>query len=191
MQLKVEPIPPEQQTDGVVVHFAYTGEGYEITGDVSRGTAGLAITRAEVVAPPPAGVTLRLLRSAPLGDLLTAVRAHVILEEARRRGTKTFLGEEAAPGVFSEGDSSIPETSGRTAMTDDLLRKVAFAYLEETGPGKDRRAIQRLAERFGRPEGTIRTWVSRARKEDWLGPGARGRMGAEPGPRMLTDGVAA
>jgi hypothetical protein len=177
-------VPPESES-GVVVHFTYKADGYVMRGDISRGTAGLAITRVEVSAPTSAGVTLRLLRSAPLGELLAAVRAHMALEEARRRGTGAFLGEEPAPGVFTEDANQIPHTSGRTQMTDDLLRKVATAYLDETGPGKDRRAIQRLAGRFGRPEGTVRTWVGRARKEGWLGPGAKGRMGAEAGPKLI------
>jgi transposase len=42
-----------------------------------------------------------------------------------------------------------------------------------------------MAARFDRPEGTLRTWVSRARKEGWLGPGSKGRIGAEPGPLLL------
>lgn len=69
-------------------------------------------------------------------------------------------------------------------MTDDLLRRVAMAYLEETGPGKDRAAITRMEQRFDRPRGTILTWVNRARKEGWLGPAVRGRMGSEPGPKL-------
>ena len=170
---------------GVVVHFAREYEGGTLRGDVSRGPTGLVITRVEVSAPAETGVTLRLLRGTPLGEVLTAVRAHAALEDARRQGTRAILGEEPVPGVLTEDATEAPQTSGRTPMTEDLLRKVAMAYLDETGPGKDRRAIQRLAARFERPEGTVRTWVGRARKEGWLGPGAKGRMGAEPGPKLL------
>lgn len=176
---------PEAKAQGILVHFRYDGGDYEMLGDVSRGDAGLVVTRTEIQASQPSGVTTRLLRTAPLAEALNAVRAHEALEEARRRGTRAILGQEPAAGLFTQSALNIPETSGRTTITDDLLRTVAHAYLQETAPGKDRRAIQRLATRFDRPEGTVRTWISRARKEGWLGPGARGRMGAEPGPKLL------
>jgi hypothetical protein len=170
----------EAREAGVVVHFRYDGGEYELMGDVSRGEVGLVVTRSEIRAAPPSGVTTRLQRTAPIAEVLNAVRAYEALEEARRRGTRVVLGEEPAPGLFTAPAAEIPETSGRTAITDDLLRAVATAYMQETAPGKDRRAI-----RFDRPEGTVRTWISRARKDGWLGPGAKGRMGGEPGPKLI------
>lgn len=104
-----------------------------------------------------------------------------------REGTRVILGQEPAPGLFEPEDMQIPRTSGRTPMTDELLRQVALAFIEETGPGKDKRAIQRMAERFDRPEGTLRTWIARARKEGWLAPGSKGRIGAEPGPKLTAS----
>jgi transposase len=74
---------------------------------------------------------------------------------------------------------------GRAPLTDDLLRRVAVAYLEETAPGKDRAAVTRVAARFDRPVKTINNWIARARNEGWLGPAAQGRAGADPGPRLL------
>lgn len=69
-------------------------------------------------------------------------------------------------------------------MTDDLLRTVALVFLSETAPGMPRGATQRMVERFGRPQGTIQTWIKRARREGWLAPGPSGRMAGEPGPRL-------
>jgi hypothetical protein len=145
----------------------YSGRAGTLTFDaeVARGDAGLAVTRVTVTAPLPGGITHIALRQVPLAEILRSVRAGLALAIA--------------------GDVEIPQTSGRTTMTDELLRAVAMAYIEETGPGKDKRAMQRMANRFGRPEDTVRRWVARARRERWLGPGSKGRIGAEPGPRLI------
>lgn len=145
--------------------FDYAAGDVEIEGCLSRGSNGLTITRITVSAPLPGGVTHRMLRDAPLSAILQQARA----------------GLAPAPEA-----AQVPKTSGRTPMTDELLRAVALAFIEETGPGKDRRAIQRMAKRFERPEGTIRTWIARARKDEWLAPGSRGRIGAEAGRRLAS-----
>lgn len=158
----------DAQAQGVVAHFdaIFTDlDDVAATGDVARGPSGLAVTRIEISATAPGGVTARVLRNIPVGRVLRNVQAGLV----------------SPLGVAGNA----PRTSGRTQITGDLLRDVAVAYLVETGPGKDRRAIQRLAERFDRPEGTVRGWVARARQEGWLGPGSKGRMGAEPGPKLL------
>jgi len=77
-----------------------------------------------------------------------------------------------------------PATGGRQMLSDDLMRRVAEAYLREAAPGQPPGAMGRLAAEFGRPEETMRTWVARARARGWLGPSRRGRRGAEPGPRL-------
>ncbi|AWT47581.1 hypothetical protein HXP45_26800 [Streptomyces actuosus] len=59
--------------------------------------------------------------------------------------------------------------------------------MRETAPGKPQGATRRLSEAYGRPEQTVRTWIARARKEGWLGPSAKGRAGAEPGPRLRAE----
>lgn len=159
--------PAEDAASEVVRHFEWRHEDVQASGDVGRGDAGLMITRIEVSAPLPQGVTRQLLRRVPLAEVLKVARVDL-----------------AGQDMQVQADTQLRVPSGRTAVTDDLLRNVSLAYLEETAPGKDRQATRRLAERFGRPEGTVRTWVARARKEGWLGPGASGRMGAEPGPKL-------
>lgn len=176
--------PPGERTLGIVAHFELVTGQVLIKGFVSRGDSGLVIKHVEVTSQLPGGVTQRTLRETPLAGILKAIRAQVVWQEAAREGTRAFLGEEPAPGLFEPQDVRIPETSGRTPMSDELLRAVALAFIEETGPGKDKRAIQRMAKRFDRPEGTLRTWIARARKEGWLAPGSKGRIGAEPGPKL-------
>lgn len=178
-----EPSEAEHE-EGGVARFALGQEGVTISGLVSRGEAGLTITRVEVSAPLPGGVTQRLLRDTPLAGILKAARALAAWENAQREGTRAFLGEEPVSGLFLPEDLRVPHTSGRTALTDDLLRQVAMAFIDETGPGKDRKALQRVAQRFDRPEGTVRGWIARARQEGWLAPGSKGRIGAESGPRL-------
>lgn len=176
---------PAERAAGIAAFFALDHGGLSLAGELARGEAGLVISKVEVVAPLPRGVTQRALKDAPLAGILRSVRAQVAYQEAMREGTRAFLGEEPAPGLFEPEDVQIPKTSGRTELTDELLRAVAVAFIEETGPGKDKRAIQRMVERFDRPEGTLRTWISRARKAGWLAPGSKGRIGAEPGPKLI------
>ncbi|MFC9637130.1 hypothetical protein ACFTZF_01100 [Streptomyces mirabilis] len=164
-------MPPHSKAarTGAVLSFAWAGPDMEVTGDISRGDAGLAITRVEVTGPLPTGIAHHLLRRVPLGQLLAAGRAHLVDQD---------VISEPAP-------QPEPLPPGRVLMTPDLLRRVAQAYIEESGPGKDRAVLQRLEARFGRPKGTLRTWIAHARQEGWLGPAVQGRGGAEPGPRLM------
>lgn len=191
LPLDLAPPSPDEAAEGVVTHFVYqdSRQGWTVRGQVSRGPSGLIISKLEIwpggqKGEPSGGVTAGLLRRIPVGEMLSSVRAQAAWEAARREGTRKILGEEPAEGMFAETDSTVRH-GGRTPLSDDLLLSVALAYLEETAPGKDRRVLKRLSERFDRPEETIRTWIARARKAGWLGPGSKGRPGAEPGPRLL------
>lgn len=147
------------------------GDDWAVSGDVERGPFGLVVSRLEITAQTAAGVTHHLLRKVPLGSLLAEARAHVAASEP--------------PALEAPSDGASNTGSRYVAMTDDHLRKVAMAYLRETAPGKDRAAISRMEQEFGRPRGTILTWITRARKEGWLGPAVRGRLGSEPGRRLI------
>lgn len=163
----------EEQGRGIVLCFEwYSSDGDALVlGDLSESPSGLIMTRAEVVMQKASGITRDLLRRLPIGDVLAFGRSHL---------------RDHAPGAAPTTPPGTVETvSGRTKMDDDLLRRVARAYVEETGPDKGRGAMKRMSERFGRPEGTVQTWIKRARKEGWLAPGPPGRMGAEPGPRLV------
>ncbi|MGA5371405.1 hypothetical protein ACPCSD_10035 [Streptomyces griseoincarnatus] len=146
---------------------------WHISGDIYRTERGLKVTRMEVDTDPESTVEITgsLMRQIPIGTFLDYVRGRVSATLALPEAPKAALSVSA----------------GRTAMTDDFLRDVALSYLRETSPGQPQGATRRLAEAYGRPEQTIRTWVARARKEGWLGPSARGRAGAEPGPRLRAE----
>ncbi|MGV9281629.1 hypothetical protein [Streptomyces sp. NPDC003730] len=152
-----------------------TDRSWRIHGDVYRTGHGLMVKRVEVDTDPagPDEVTGTLMRQIPIGTILDYVRGRV----------SATLAEDL-PGAPA---AALAVSAGRTAMTDDFLRDVSLAYLRETAPGQPQGATRRLAEAYGRPEQTIRTWVARARKEGWLGPSAKGRAGAEPGPRLRAE----
>lgn len=173
----------EERAQGIAARFKLEAGDTLIMGELARGDAGLVVHRVEVTAPLPGGVTQRTLRDTPLAGILRAARPIVAYQEAVSDALR-ILGHEPPPSLFRPEDVRIPQTSGRTPMTDELLKQVALAFIEETGPGKDKRAIQRMSDRFDRPEGTLRTWIGRARKEGWLAPGSKGRIGAEPGPKL-------
>lgn len=135
-----------------------------VTGTITRTAKGLAISTITVTTDV---ITGRTLRSVRLAEILQHARAQIPTPAAR----------ELPP-------TPEPARPGRAPLTDELLRSVAEAYLRETAPGKERGPVRRMAEEFGRPEETIRTWLTRCRKAGWLGPTAQGRAGAEPGPRL-------
>lgn len=159
--LRVEDPSDQEKDEGVVARFEQSGDDFKARGVVTYGTSGLAVTLVKVVAP--GGVTRRMLNALRLVEVLDSVRE-------TRTGSSDVLGDV--------------RRLGNVAMSDDLLRDVALVYLEECGPGKGRGATRRSAVRFERTEGTMRAWIGRARAEGWLGPGAVGRMGPEPGPRL-------
>jgi len=162
--------PAAARGSGEVARFLWRGEDMDVAGSVVRSGAGLVISRVEITARAAAGITHHLLRKVPLGSLLAEARAHAAASEP--------------PALEAPSDSTDHTGSGYVAMTDDHLRRVAMAYLRETAPGKDRAAISRMEQEFGRPRGTILTWITRARKEGWLGPAVRGRLGSEAGPKL-------
>ncbi|MCC3652737.1 hypothetical protein LIX60_14950 [Streptomyces sp. S07_1.15] len=151
-----------------------TGE-WAATGDVARHAQGLVISRLELSATDPAGngITGSLLRRVQISDVLHVARAHVALS--------VYGGPEQQAGPQEKSKS---RSGGRAGLSDELLRSVAVAYLAETAPGRPAGAVKRIAEEFGRPDETIRSWIARARKAGWLGPSVKGRAGAEPGPRL-------
>ncbi len=142
----------------------------EVSGIVTRGPQGLAVDRMEVESGDWAGLNTRLLASLPLARILAEVRPHF----AARPAEDVCAAEVAAAPA-----------ARRNAVSDPLLMVVAMSYLRETAAGQPAGALVRLAAEFGRPEKTVQRWIARARQDGWLGPGSRGRVGSEPGPRLL------
>ncbi|MEU1518291.1 hypothetical protein ABZ490_40140 [Streptomyces sp. NPDC005811] len=178
IQAHVDRRAAAEQAEGVVATFECRprSEDWEAAGDISRNAQGLVISRLELRAKDPAGngVTGGLLRRIQVSDILHVARAHVALA----------VQAEVEPVVYPPSTSSQPRSGGRGALSAELLRSVAVAYLAETAPGRPAGAVKRMAAEFERPEETVRSWISRARKAGWLGPSVKGRAGAEPGPRL-------
>lgn len=162
------------------------GDDWAVSGDVERGPFGLVVSRLEIRRPgESSGVTSGMLREIPVGEILAAVRIQLAQEEARQGASQRGRPD----GVVAEAVGA-PRRSGRAPLTPDLLRRVAIAYLQENTPGAGPGAMARLARRFGKPEETMRQWVARSRRDGWLGPGTKGRAGAEPGPKLIASGTA-
>ncbi|MEU0971331.1 hypothetical protein ABZ357_40215 [Streptomyces sp. NPDC005917] len=167
------------QAEGAVVatfECRPTSNEWVAKGDVTRGAQGLVISRIELQAVDPTGngITASLLRRVQVGDILHLARA-----------TTARAAQSAwSAAAMLEYPERRPRSGGRSALSDELLRSVAVAYLAETAPGRPAGAVKRMASEFDRPEETVRSWVARARKAGWLGPSVKGRAGAEPGPRL-------
>ncbi|UXY28581.1 hypothetical protein [Streptomyces sp. HUAS TT20] len=165
------------QAEGVVATFQCRprSDEWAVAGDVTRNAQGLVISRLELISKDlsGSGVTGGLLRRIQVSDILHVARAHVALA----------VHSETDGPTFPEA-SSKSRSGGRGALSDELLRSVAVAYLAETAPGRPAGAVKRMAQEFDRPEETVRSWIARARKAGWLGPSVKGRAGAEPGPRL-------
>ncbi|WP_405597603.1 hypothetical protein OG741_13980 [Streptomyces sp. NBC_01410] len=132
-------------------------------------------------------MTSRLLRDIPVGEILDAARQWTAMNEIANTGPWAIMinpPERTADEIIAASTTSDKPSPGRAALPDELLMAVAEGYIAESAPGKPRGAVKRLAAVLKRPEETVSRWVARARKEGWLGPGAAGREGAEPGPRL-------
>jgi hypothetical protein len=128
-------------------------------------------------------VTPTLLKSVPLGRLMAQVHSDLF-----RRAATTSDTEQWARLVrqVAEEESVAPSPrTGRPALSHDLLREVAVAYLEEAENGRGLTA--RLAVRFDRPQATVRDWIRAARREHFLTEAEPGRAGAAPGWRLLDE----
>jgi hypothetical protein len=140
---------------------------------------------------PPALITSDILRRIPLGGIIARVERDLPDDSWRNEGIRHVPGDDRLfPDDLSDDQRRALENTrtltarrrGRPELSDELLIDVAQAYLDEArlGPGLTRR----LAERFDRPEPTIRDWITTARRRGFLGPTAPGRRGATPGPNL-------
>ncbi|MGW3910570.1 hypothetical protein ACWEBX_03445 [Streptomyces sp. NPDC005070] len=156
--------------------FSYKEGALTVTGEARLSGQTVQLTRLEVrPTDPAAALTAAQVKGLPFGRVVSSLQTLLALNEGRL---------PAGPATRPEKPES-PRRGGRPAITDDLLRQLAEAYLEETAEGAPSGPLTRVAARFDRPTETIRTWLARARKEGWLAPAVKGRAGGEPGPRLL------
>jgi len=137
-------------------------------------------------------ITPDLLRRLPLGRIIAMAQkslAESDVEDPDWDNDEETLASDGlerssrdALRVATEGAKRTQR--GRPRLGDDLLMSVAYAYLDEAAHGVG--LIGRLAERFDRPEPTVRDWIAAARREGFLTQGVRGQRGAGAGPRLPT-----
>ncbi|MEV6679438.1 hypothetical protein AB0N09_21675 [Streptomyces erythrochromogenes] len=182
------PITLGEPADAENRPFSYDDGAVTITGTARLSGPTVRLTRLELHPNDPAGaLSAAQVKGVPFGRIVGSLQTLFALEEARRGGA---LPPPPQPSASPE-EPGRPRRGGRPLITDDLLRQLADAYLEETAEGKPAGALRRVATRFDRPTETIRTWLARARKEGWLAPAVRGRAGGEPGPKLLVHRMAA
>lgn len=149
-----------------------------ISGVVKVTDRGIVITSMEWTTDAESGITAGMNRDFRVGELLAYIRTARAFDDARRS-----FGLQSPPVTVVEPPKR-PRRGGRPSVTEEMMRTLALAYLEETTHGKPTGSVGRLALRFERPEETIRTWLARARKDGWLTAAVKGRRGAEAGPRL-------
>ncbi|MET9887638.1 hypothetical protein ABZZ20_31795 [Streptomyces sp. NPDC006430] len=141
-----------------------------------------------------APITSDVLRRIPLGQIVARAQAELADQSWRDEGVTTLglgrlqdeSGPELAPASVQalENASALaqPAQRGRPPLEEELLHRVAHAYLREAinGPGLHRR----LAQLFDRPEPTIKDWIKAARECGYLSSAVPGRRAAGPGPLL-------
>lgn len=177
--------PTAEEAETGVRRFSYVQGDKIVSGHVQIDGNDATVTRLEIrPASPQAAVTSSMIISVRIGEITASLRTLLALDRAKREGSAAFSYSPAnAPAAKSV---ERPRRGGRPSVTDSMLRWVAEAYLLETADGKPH-PVARIAEKIGRPEETVRTWLARARREGWLSPGVRGRAGGEPGPKLIAE----
>lgn len=162
--------------------FSYTDGNLIVAGNARMVGTTVQLTRLEVRPLHPDGaIGAAHVKNLPIGRIVSSLQTLLTIDEARSERT-----QQSPPKPADQPEEpKRPRRGGRPPITDELLRELAEVYLAETAAGKPARSLDRIAERFGRPTETIRTWLSRARKDGWLAPAVKGRAGGEPGPKLL------
>jgi transposase-like protein len=195
-------LPATDTDDGSrVCEFRWWGptEDWDVVGEVCRHERSLyvrtlrlvphwddieGLRRSEEPPPPYRPVTPALLRKIPLARLLAQTHQRLLQVEFAPEGiapTPQWLThvqnvEEASRTTTGRGP-------GRPRISDEELRRVAEAYLEEDVHGRG--ITQRLADRFGLQPATMRDRIAAARARGFLSPASAGQRGAAPGWRLM------
>jgi hypothetical protein len=121
------------------------------------------------------GITSDLLRRIPLGEIVERAQQDLADRPWEREGIRVLPGEHHSPNEIPEATAKILDTAnaravlpprGRPRLDDQLLQKLAEAYVVEARNGRG--LIQRLATRFNRPAPTIKDWVRAARERGFI-----------------------
>lgn len=132
----------------------------------------------------------------PLGQIVARAQAELADQSWKDEGVTVLglgrlqggSGPELAPASVQalENASALaqPAQRGRPPLEEELLHRVAHAYLREAinGPGLHRR----LAHLFDRPEPTIKDWIKAARERGYLSPPSRDAAQPDPARSSTT-----
>jgi hypothetical protein len=178
---------------GVFIH----GEPWIVEGVLCTDPAGPPIVSRLIVEHHAARreVTGAVLRALPIAHIRDRALADLPSFAASRR-----LAVEAGIARVSEADAARAEHAaaearkprpGRRAKPDEHYERIAIRYLELLKLGR-RDVLKALAaeesEREGRviPRETIRDWVRKATRLEYLASGTPGRAKARPGRRLTS-----
>jgi hypothetical protein len=134
------------------------------------------------------GITGQLLRLLSPPRILAAAAQRLLsegfwLDHAHSRGTAPPMSNKQR-ALLQRIDQARPQ---HARISDDWLAHFAAAYLTLYHRGV-RNPRAQLAKQFGLTTTQVRDRTNQARKRSYLTPGSHGRVGAEPGPRLLEHG---
>lgn len=158
LRLTIEDPTDDELTAGTR-RFSHEGDGWAVSGRARLEGSAVRLLNIEVRPTSSEGVvTASMVRDVPVGRIVGSLQTLLALDKARREGP-------SAPEAKQAPKPEKQRHGGKPRVTDEQLRNLAEAYLAETAEGKPARPLARIAEQFGRPEETVRTWLARARKE--------------------------
>ncbi|WP_202919518.1 hypothetical protein [Saccharothrix deserti] len=143
------------------------------------------------VQPRRIGITSDVLRRIPIGEIIARSQNALADRSWEDEGIRSLPGPTLDVDEFPETTRQALETAntlaerpqrGRPPLDDELLERLAHAYLREAVHGRG--LTRRLAAQFNRPEPTIKDWVKAARQRGYLSAAQPGQRGAGPGPRL-------
>jgi hypothetical protein len=134
------------------------------------------------------GITGQLLRLLSPPRILAAAAERLLsngywLDQAHNRDAAPPMSTQQR-ALLQRIEQARPQ---HARISDDWLAHFAAAYLTLYHQGV-RNPRAQLAHRFGLTTIQIRDRTNQARNRGYLTPGSRGRVGAEPGPRLLEHG---
>lgn len=190
-QISIYPTPnPEPDPAGyLVARFIATAADCTATGNISREPEGLVVARIDYTTRARGGLKTRMVRDLQFNEILAHARASVEVAAAPVSDVEN-PPVSVEPCCSCAGHIQPSKRGGRAPLSDEHIKSVAEAYLAATAPGVGGGVIASLSKDFGRPAATIQHWIKRARRDGWLGPGVKGRSGAEPGPRLIAERAA-
>jgi hypothetical protein len=101
-------------------------------------------------------------------------------------GPKHRQAQRAAVAEMDAAPPAAKRHGGRPALGEDHWREFAHRCIDLTPQGKGA-ILRTLAREYGKSERTIANWIQRARDEQWLQSGEKGRAWYAPGERLRVD----